>query len=72
MQRRFTIVGEYRRGDVYVYGHHPYAEVEATLHAARGGFPSRRIVAAFQPHRYSRTRRPLRALHPRVQPRRPP
>jgi UDP-N-acetylmuramate--alanine ligase len=37
------------------YGHHP-AEMEATLAAARGAFPGRRIVLAFQPHRYSRTR----------------
>ena len=37
------------------YGHHP-AEMEATLAAARGAFPGRRIVVAFQPHRYSRTR----------------
>jgi len=37
------------------YGHHP-AEMQATLEAARGAFPGRRIVLAFQPHRYSRTR----------------
>jgi UDP-N-acetylmuramate--alanine ligase len=37
------------------YGHHP-AEMAATLEAARGAFPGRRIVLAFQPHRYSRTR----------------
>jgi UDP-N-acetylmuramate--alanine ligase len=37
------------------YGHHP-AEMTATLEAARGAFPGRRIVLAFQPHRYSRTR----------------
>ena len=37
------------------YGHHP-AEMAATLAAARGAFPGRRIVLAFQPHRYSRTR----------------
>ncbi len=36
------------------YGHHP-AEIKATLAAARQGWPERRIVAAFQPHRYSRT-----------------
>jgi UDP-N-acetylmuramate--alanine ligase len=36
------------------YGHHP-AEIKATLAAARQGWPGRRIVAAFQPHRYSRT-----------------
>lgn len=37
------------------YGHHP-AEMAATLAAARGAFPGRRIVLAFQPHRYTRTR----------------
>jgi len=37
------------------YGHHP-AEMAATLDAARGAFPGRRIVLAFQPHRYTRTR----------------
>jgi UDP-N-acetylmuramate--alanine ligase len=37
------------------YGHHP-AEMRATLDAARGAFPGRRIVLAFQPHRYTRTR----------------
>ena len=37
------------------YGHHP-AEMAATLAAARGAFPQRRLVLAFQPHRYTRTR----------------
>jgi UDP-N-acetylmuramate--alanine ligase len=37
------------------YGHHP-AEMAATLEAARGAFSGRRIVLAFQPHRYTRTR----------------
>ena len=37
------------------YGHHP-TEIAATLEAARQGWPGRRIVLAFQPHRYSRTR----------------
>jgi UDP-N-acetylmuramate--alanine ligase len=37
------------------YGHHP-AEMTATLEAARGAFPGRRVVLAFQPHRYTRTR----------------
>lgn len=37
------------------YGHHP-TEMAATLAAARGAFPGRRLVLAFQPHRYSRTR----------------
>ena len=46
------------RGTVTViddYGHHP-VEMAATLAAARGAFPGRRLVLAFQPHRYSRTR----------------
>jgi len=37
------------------YGHHP-AETAATLDAVRGAFPGRRLVLAFQPHRYTRTR----------------
>ena len=37
------------------YGHHP-VEMAATLAAARGAFPGRRIILAFQPHRYTRTR----------------
>ena len=37
------------------YGHHP-VEIAATLSAARGAFPGRRLVLAFQPHRYTRTR----------------
>ncbi|MBP7532676.1 MAG: UDP-N-acetylmuramate--L-alanine ligase, partial [Ottowia sp.] len=37
------------------YGHHP-VEMAATMAAARGAFPGRRLVLAFQPHRYSRTR----------------
>jgi len=37
------------------YGHHP-VEIAATLDAVHGAFPSRRVVLAFQPHRYSRTR----------------
>jgi UDP-N-acetylmuramate--alanine ligase len=54
--RRFHLKGE--KGGVLVvddYGHHP-TEIAATLAAAREGFPDRRIVAAFQPHRYSRTK----------------
>lgn len=59
VQRRFTIVGQPKlgAGDVMVvddYGHHP-AEIEATLDAAQSGF-DRRVVVAFQPHRYTRTR----------------
>lgn len=37
------------------YGHHP-VEMRATIEAARGAYPGRRLVLAFQPHRYSRTR----------------
>jgi UDP-N-acetylmuramate--alanine ligase len=37
------------------YGHHP-VELAATIEAARGAFPGRRLVLAFQPHRFSRTR----------------
>jgi UDP-N-acetylmuramate--alanine ligase len=44
---RFTLVDD--------YGHHP-VELAATLAAARGAYPGRRIVLAFQPHRYTRTR----------------
>ena len=54
--RRFTVRGEV--GGVTVvddFGHHP-AEVRATLAGARAGFAGRRVVAAFQPHRYTRTR----------------
>jgi len=44
---RFTLIDD--------YGHHP-AEMAATLEAVRGAFPGRRVVLAFQPHRYTRTR----------------
>jgi len=44
---RFTVIED--------YGHHP-VEIAATLQAARGAYPGRRIVLAFQPHRYTRTR----------------
>jgi UDP-N-acetylmuramate--alanine ligase len=37
------------------YGHHP-TEIAATLDAVRQGWPARRLVLAFQPHRYTRTR----------------
>ncbi len=56
VQRRFQILST--AGDIMVvddYGHHP-AEIRATLAAARQGWPKRRIVAVFQPHRFSRTR----------------
>jgi UDP-N-acetylmuramate--alanine ligase len=54
--RRFTVRGEV--GGITVvddFGHHP-AEVRATLQGARASFAGRRIVAAFQPHRFTRTR----------------
>ena len=54
--RRFTVRGEV--GGVTVvddFGHHP-AEVRATLAGARAAFAGRRIIAAFQPHRFTRTR----------------
>lgn len=56
VDRRFQILGDYQ-GTIVVddYAHHP-TELRATLAAARGGYPSRRIVAVFQPHLYSRTR----------------
>ncbi len=44
---RFTVIED--------YGHHP-VELAATLSAARGAYPGRRLVLAFQPHRYTRTR----------------
>ncbi len=58
--RRFQVYGEVAtaQGRVLLvddYGHHP-REVAATLQAVRGGWPERRLVLAFQPHRYSRTR----------------
>jgi UDP-N-acetylmuramate--alanine ligase len=62
--RRFSQVGDFdvpeRNGGgsftvIDDYGHHPN-EMAATLAAARGAWPERRIVLAFQPHRYTRTR----------------
>jgi UDP-N-acetylmuramate--alanine ligase len=61
VHRRFQRYGEVplQNGGSFTlvddYGHHP-AEMEATLSAVRGAFPSRRLVLAFQPHRYTRTR----------------
>ena len=46
-QGNFTLIDD--------YGHHP-VEMAATISAARGAFPNRRLVLAFQPHRYTRTR----------------
>jgi UDP-N-acetylmuramate--alanine ligase len=59
--RRFNLLAELKTGSgarvqlVDDYGHHP-KELEAVFAAARGGWPDRRLVVAFQPHRYSRTR----------------
>ena len=59
--RRFQRFGEVAlaRGGHFAlvddYGHHP-AEMAATIAAARGAFPGRRLVLAFQPHRFTRTR----------------
>jgi UDP-N-acetylmuramate--alanine ligase len=56
VERRFQRLGAAGGVDVVDdYAHHP-TEVDATLAAARGAFPGRRLVAAFQPHLYSRTR----------------
>jgi len=54
VQRRFTVLGEHRGVTVVDdYGHHP-AEIEMTLEAACSAY-RRRVVVAFQPHRYTRT-----------------
>ncbi|MGI9271706.1 MAG: UDP-N-acetylmuramate--L-alanine ligase [Woeseiaceae bacterium] len=60
IDRRFQDLGEIdtAAGKVLMiddYGHHP-TEIAATLEAARSGWPDKRIVLVFQPHRYSRTR----------------
>ncbi|MBG6245846.1 UDP-N-acetylmuramate--L-alanine ligase [Candidatus Symbiopectobacterium sp. 'North America'] len=63
--RRFDFLGEFlldavngSAGSVMLvddYGHHP-TEVDATIKAARAGWPDKRVVMVFQPHRYTRTR----------------
>ncbi len=59
--RRFQSYGEQPAADgghytvIEDYGHHP-VEMAVTLAAARGAYPGRRLVLAFQPHRYTRTR----------------
>ncbi|HEV7705812.1 MAG TPA: UDP-N-acetylmuramate--L-alanine ligase [Gemmatimonadaceae bacterium] len=56
VERRFQRLGEARGVQVIDdYAHHP-TEIRATLAAARAAYPGRRIIAAFQPHLYSRTR----------------
>jgi UDP-N-acetylmuramate--alanine ligase len=55
IQRRFEVKGEVRGITVVDdYGHHP-TEIDATLRTARLVWPNRRLVALFQPHRYTRT-----------------
>lgn len=58
-RRRFQVYGEYDTGQGKVlliddYGHHP-REIAATMEAVRSAWPERRLVLAFQPHRYTRT-----------------
>ena len=59
--RRFEIYGDYQLpagGTAMLvddYGHHP-TEIKATVDAVRGGWPDKRLVMIFQPHRYTRTR----------------
>lgn len=59
--RRFQVYGEFSVGEgtpamlVDDYGHHP-REVAATIQAVRDGWPGRRLVMIYQPHRYTRTR----------------
>ena len=60
IDRRFQHYGDVKTecGDIMLvddYGHHP-TEIAATVAAARAGWPDKRIVLAFQPHRYTRTR----------------
>lgn len=61
VDRRFQNFGTYpaKEGGKFIliddYGHHP-VEMKATIDAARGAYPNQRLVLAFQPHRYSRTR----------------
>lgn len=63
--RRFDVLGDYATDKVSDvsgsamlvddYGHHP-TEVDATIKAARAGWPDKKLVMVFQPHRYTRTR----------------
>lgn len=63
--RRFDFLGEFPLAEVNGkpgsamliddYGHHP-TEVDATIKAARAGWPDKNLVMVFQPHRYTRTR----------------
>jgi UDP-N-acetylmuramate--alanine ligase len=63
VQRRCQVKGE--AGGVMViddYGHHPN-EIRATVRAIKEGFPDRRLVVVFQPHRYTRTRDLMEEFH---------
>ena len=58
--RRFELLGEFETGRgkallIDDYGHHP-SEVKATIAAFRNAYPDKRLVMAYQPHRYTRTR----------------
>ena len=58
--RRFQVLGELPIGDASVtlvddYGHHP-TEVQAVIRAVQEGWPGRRLVMVYQPHRFTRTR----------------
>lgn len=56
VSRRFQLIGDVAGITIIDdYAHHP-TEITATLEAARSSFPNRRIIAAFQPHLFSRTR----------------
>ncbi len=57
VKRRQEIIANFNKRIMIIddYGHHP-SEIKATLKAIRKGWPKRRIVAVFQPHRYSRTK----------------
>jgi UDP-N-acetylmuramate--alanine ligase len=60
IERRMQLIGEVHSGDVNLcivddYGHHP-TELEATMDALRQAYAGRRLVLAFQPHRFTRTR----------------
>jgi UDP-N-acetylmuramate--alanine ligase len=56
VERRFELIGEIAGVTIIDdYAHHP-TEIAATLQAARAAYPANRIIAAFQPHLYSRTR----------------
>lgn len=63
IERRTQLKGEYNKIMVIDdYGHHPN-EIRATLQAIKKGFPKRRLVVGFEPHRYSRTRDHMSQFH---------